>query len=196
MEQGLVLSSVLLWILVLCNLVLTLALIRRANAGNAGSLPREGLKEGQPALDFTAEALSGQKMTLATYAQRAVAFVFVEPTCGPCREALPSYETLGPKAAQSGVDLVLVSTADAEQTRHFVNEFNIQLPVLVAPRESNTFMQDYKLSTTPSYCLIDRQGRVQATGFTNLKAGKWKVLTEAWEANTARNTTMAVNERR
>lgn len=63
-------------------------------------------------------------------------------------------------------------------------------------RKSDGIVQDYKLSTTPSYCLIDRQGRVQATGFTNLKAGKWKVLTEAWEANTARNTTMAVNERR
>jgi len=193
MEQGLVLSSVLLWILVLCNLVLTLALIRRANAG---SLPREGLKEGQPAPDFTVETLSGQRVTLATYAQRTVALVFVEPTCGPCREALPSYEALGPKATQSGVDLVLVSMADAEQTRRFVNEFNIQLPVLFAPRESNSFMQDYKLSTTPSYCLIDQQGKVQATGFTNLKAGKWKALAESWEANTTRKTTMAVNERR
>lgn len=148
MEQALVLSSVLLWILVLCNLVLTLALIRRANVN---SLPKEGLKEGQPAPDFTAETLNGQKITLATYAQREVAFVFIEPTCGPCREALPSYEVLGPKAAQSGVDLVLVSMAHAEQTQRFVNEFDIQLPVLVAPRESNTFMQGYKLSTAPSY---------------------------------------------
>jgi peroxiredoxin len=192
MTQGLVLSSVLLWILVLCNLLLTLALIRRTNAS---SLPREGLKEGQPAPDFTTETLNGQKVTLATYAQHAVVFVFVEPTCEPCREALPGYEALGPKAVQSGVDFILVSMANAEQTRRFVNEFNIQLPILVAPRESNSFMQDYKLSTAPSYCFIDRQGKIQATGFTNLKAGKWKALADTWEANTTRNAALPAYEK-
>lgn len=193
MEQVLVLSSVLLWIVVFCNLLLTLALVRRVNANPQ---PKEGLKEGLPAPDFTAETLSGEKVTLATYAQRDVAFVFIAPTCEPCREALPSYEALGPKAMQSGVDLVLVSMANAEQTRHFVNEFNIQLPILVAPRESNSFMQDYKLSTTPSYCLIDRQGKILSSGSANLRWGPWKALAEAWEANTVRSASLATSERR
>ena len=193
MEQVLVLSSVLLWIVVFCNLVLTLALVRRVIANPQ---PKEGLKEGLPAPDFTAETLSGGRVTLATYAQRDVVFVFISPTCEPCREALPSYEALGPKARQSGVELVLVSTADAEQTHRFVNEFGIQLPVLIAHRESNSFMRDYKLSTTPSYCFVDRRGKIQATGFTNQKVGKWKALAEAWETKMMQETTIAASERR
>lgn len=138
MERFLVLSSVLLWIIVLCNLVLTFALVRRVNSPYQ---PKESLKEGQPAPNFTAETLSGETVTLGTYAQREVAFIFTEPACGPCREALPSYETLGPKAAQSGVDFVLVSTADAGRTRRFVDEFSIKLPILIAPHDSTHIPQ-------------------------------------------------------
>ena len=191
MEPFLVLSSVMLWVVVVCNLVLTLALVRRVNSG---SLPQKGLKEGQPAPNFTAETLRGQTVTLATYAQREVAFVFVEPACGPCREALPSYEALGPKAEQSGVALMLVSTADAERTRRFVDEFKIKLPIIIAPRDSNPFMKDYNLSSTPSYCLIDRQGKVQAAGLPSLRWGKWKALAEAWESNTGHSASLEITE--
>jgi peroxiredoxin len=191
MEQFLVLSSVMLWVVVVCNLVLTLALVRRVNSG---SLPQKGLKEGHQAPNFTAETLRGEIATLATYAQREVAFVFVEPGCGPCREALPSYEALGPKAAQSGVDLVLVSTADTERTRRFVDEFSIKLPILIAPHDSNPFMKDYEVSGTPFYCLIDRQGKVQSAGSPNLRWGKWKALAEAWEGNVVHSASLATSE--
>ena len=196
MGQFLVLSSVMLWILVLCNLILTLALVRRVNSGSPSP---KGLKEGQPAPNFTAENLRGEIVTLATYAQREVVFIFVEPTCGPCREALPSYEAWGPKALQSGVDLVLVSTADAERTHRFVDEFRIKLPVLVAPRDSNPFVNDYQVSGTPSYCLIDKHGKVQSTGSPNLRFGKWRALAEAWEADVVHSaglTTDGTIERR
>lgn len=194
--EMLVVSSILLWIVVVCNLILTLALVRRSNGRSGRSLPKEGLQEGEQAPDFTAETLNGEMATLATYAQREVAFVFVEPACGPCRESLPSYEALGPKASHSGVDLVLVSVADAERTRSFVEELNIQLPVLVAPCESNSFMIDYKLSSTPSYCLINGRSKIESTGYPSLQWGKWKELAKAWEANMARQPSLAANERR
>lgn len=193
MEQILVMSSVLLWIIVICNLVLTLALVRRVNAGIR---PREGLKEGQAAPNFTAATLSGDIATLATYAHHEVIFLFIEPTCGPCREALPGYEALGPKAALSGVDLILVSVADVQLTRDFAEEFNIQLPIIIAPRGSNSFMANYKVISTPSYCLISKQSKVESTGLPNLQWSKWKELVKKWEDNLASQATLPTNERR
>lgn len=191
MEQFLVLSSVLLWVLVIFNLILSLALVRKINAAYQ---PKESLKEEQPAPNFVAETITGEKVTLESFAQRNVAFIFVDPACGPCREALPSYESLAPKAAQSNVDFVLISTADADLTRRFVDEYNIKLPTLIAPHESNPFMKDYLVTGTPSYCLIDREGKVQSTGSPNLKWGKWKILAEAWEEQAERGTSLAPRE--
>ncbi len=76
METILIISSVLLWVMILLNLLLTLGLSRRLNA----RLPRmDFLKIGQPAPSFTAQTLQGETVTLSSYARRAVAFVFTSP---------------------------------------------------------------------------------------------------------------------
>lgn len=161
MEPILVLSSILLWMLVLLNLLLTLGLARRMRAVFP---PMESLKVGQPAPDFTAQTLNGETVTLATYAWRPVAFVFVSPDCKPCREELPRLEGLRPKAEQSGVELVLVSDADEDRTQLLADEAKVTLPILVAPRGSNSFFRDYRVNGTPSYCLIDARGKVRSAG--------------------------------
>lgn len=195
MESFLVVSSVLLWLVVLGNLVLTLALIRRINAGS-GAMVDEGLEKGETAPDFAAETLDGETVTLATYAGREAAFLFIHPTCGPCRDNLPKYEALASGAARSGVDLILVSSGEAEQTRALVNEFNLQLPVLIAPRGSNPFMETYKLSSTPSYCLITRQGTIETCGHPYLDGGIWKKFAKASETHEHAHTSLAMGERR
>jgi len=161
METILVLSSILLWLMVLLNLLLTLGLARRVRA----AFPTmEFLKVGQKAPDFTAQTLQGETVTLATYARRSVAFVFVSPDCKPCREELPRLEGLRPKAEQFGVELILVSDAAEDKTLPFVAGIVDGLPVLVAPRERTSFFHDYKAIATPSYCLVDVQRKVQAVG--------------------------------
>lgn len=177
MEQFVVSSLVVLWLVVICNLLLTLALIRRVNA--RGTLrPTEGLKEGEIAPDFTAEALNGEQVTLATYAHCEVAFVFISPHCHPCREALLQYEALAPKATKFGVNIILVSRGNVEQTLALVREFGHKLPVLVAPEGSNSFMEDYKLFSTPSYCLLSKQGKILSCGYPHLQEGIWKRFCE------------------
>jgi len=159
MEPIWALSIILLWILVLLNLLLTLGLVRRMNT----VFPRRDLlKAGQPAPDFKAETLKGEAVTLATYAGRSVAFVFVSHDCQPCRTELPGLEALRPTAEQNAIALILVSDADAETTQKFMDEIHVSLPVLVAPRGSNTFFSSYKVRGTPSYCLIGPDGKVRA----------------------------------
>ena len=184
MDQLLVISMIALWVIVLLNFVLTLALIRRLNSLTADSTrtpPPDGLKPGEPAPEFKAETLKGATVTLSDYSGREAAFVFVSPSCSPCRAALPQYEAALPAAQRSGTDLVLVSVADAAATRAFVEEYNINIPVLVAPRPGNTFMVDYKFSSTPSYCAIDAEGKVRSAGYPNFGGGEWKALVDAWQ---------------
>lgn len=177
MSEILAVSSILLWLIVLFNLLITLTLVRRFKPGHT-----DGLKVGQQAPAFSADTADGRTVDLATYAGRKVAFVFFATNCAPCRDALPNYETLGPKAARSGVELVLVSVDTMERTQVFIDELHVRLPVLVAPRESNPFMRDYNITGTPSYCLIGDSGKVESAGYPNPDWGEWKSLADSWEA--------------
>src|SRR5688572_13929556 len=118
MEPVLVVSLILLWILVLLNLLLTLALARRLNTLSSqlgdplANVPK--LELGQPAPDFSAETLDGSQVSLTSYIGRNVAFVFISPSCGPCREEMPVLNALQPKAKRAGVELVLVSDSSRD----------------------------------------------------------------------------------
>jgi peroxiredoxin len=159
-ENILVVSTILLWILMLFNILLTVGLARRIKA----RLPNlETLKVGQKAPNFTAWTLAGDPVTLADYAGRTVAFIFMSPDCQPCREQLPELVNIQSKAKQNGVEIVMVSDAGEAETLSFIAELDVQLPVLVAPRERSSFLVDFKVHGTPSYCVVDAQGIVRVT---------------------------------
>lgn len=161
MEMILVVSSILLWVMVLLNMLWTLGLARRARSAHS---VMDSLKIGQKVPAFSAPTLQGKTMTLTDYAERAAAFVFVLPHCEPCREELPHLRELSSKARDYGVELVLVSDEGEETTRPFVDGTMDDLTVLVAPRNHNRFFSDYKVPGTPSFYLLDAQGKVRATG--------------------------------
>lgn len=180
MEQLLITNSVIVWLVLLGNLLLTFALVRKVNSmgqggGNSGP-PKEFLKVGQAAPDFTAETLSGTAVTLANYANRKTAFLFMSPGCRPCREAILDLEAVQPKAAQACVTLVLALTTDRERAQVFVDELNVALPVLVTP-PTGKFPTDYKVGGTPFYCLVNEHGQVEATGFFD---DAWRGLVSQW----------------
>lgn len=179
MEPILMVSSILLWIVVLFNLLLTVALIRRNVAKHPGfdmeNVPT--LEIGSQAPDFTAETLNGKIVSLADYAGRPVIFVFISPTCQPCFDKLPALQAMGQEAQQFGVELILVNAANRMQTQEFVNEYDIALPILSAPRGSNPFLEDYRALGTPFYCFVDEQRQVQATAFLD---SNLTIVLKAW----------------
>lgn len=178
--------TTLLGILVLLNLLLTIGTIRRLNqlTQPASVLPSDGMGEeeglaiGSPAPDFQAETLTGEIVTLANYACRAVSFIFVAPDCDACVEKLPSLKTLLPKARQAGVEMVLVNTAgDKATTATFIQQHHITLPVLIAPFEDNPFAHDYKVPGTPFFCLVNAENKVETVG---MFGPEWEQLTRTW----------------
>jgi peroxiredoxin len=184
LEQFLFMSSLLLWVGLLFNLILTLAVVRRVSRSSSvhgRSRDHVDLKPGELGPDFIAQKLNGDTVTLNSYKGRSVAFLFISPSCSPCRDALPSYELLRPVALRAGVEMVLVSTADAAGTQQFSEEFDIRLPVLIAPRQTNPFARDYKTHGTPSYCVIDPDGKVVSAGYPSMEWGEWKALTDSWQ---------------
>lgn len=185
METVLIVSSVLLWVVVLINLLLTLALVRRVNSGTPqpGAVPAlSGLSRGDAAPDFSATTLQGETVTLGSYTGngRLTALIVIEPDCAPCREGLPTYEALYPDARRSGVDLVLVSIGEIEATGELADDFKISMPLIVAPRSKNSFSSDYKVLGTPNYCLIDGDGKVVSAGHPFVQSGDWKTIMKNW----------------
>lgn len=174
-------SVVILWVLVLINLVLTLAIVRRLNRGSQRRV--ETLRWGQNAPDFTATTLNGNTVSLASYAGHDALFIFVSPTCGPCQEALPLYESLAPVAARTGVETVLVSTSTRDETLTMAQRAHLNMPILVAPAGENPFMQDYKVMGTPYYCLVDANGKVKRHGHASVGSPSLEELAGEWGVN-------------
>lgn len=194
MDQILVVSSVLLWVVVLFNLLMTLAVVRRLNAGSQKEVRKVGLEEGQLAPAFTAETLSGETVTLSTYARRTVAFIFISPHCQPCIAQLPRIDVAALNAAEIGVEVVLVSDAGVVETRALAAEHNIKAPILVAPRKSNPFLNDYKATSVPSYCVVDVRGEVQSAGHFSMEGNELKKLVESQESNEMSATRSVLSE--
>jgi peroxiredoxin len=203
LQPLLIMSIVLLWIIVLLNLVLTIGIARRLN--NMSTTGRDPIAEGrlqpgEPVPAFTAETLDGQQVSLETYAGQMVAFHFISVNCEPCREVLPDLLTLAPLARQAGVQFVFVMLDDVQNTRAFVEEFQIPSPVIVAPRpendytKSNEFAEAYKSTSTPSYCLIDENGVLLATGHPRI--GDWKKWETVWRKQRPKGLEKVPAERR
>jgi len=183
LQTWFILSSILSWIVILLNLVLTLALVRKVTFGS--NIQQGGLKRGQPAPDFQVQDLDGTNITLADYKHHKTVFVFISTQCGPCKQALPTLEKLGPQARQANENLVLVSRNSYEETSHLSKEMDLHLTVLLAPPDESSFFQDYNVTGTPSYCFIDEQGKVQSSGILNPKGLDWKAITNNWTAQSS-----------
>ena len=77
---------------------------------------------------------------------------------------------------QAGVEVILVSSDTQEETRSFIEQKKIHLPVLVAPRETNNFFADYRSPGTPAYCFVNTDGKVHSTGIPLVIGTVWKAF--------------------
>jgi len=184
MQSFLAVSTVLLWGVVLFNLLLTLALVRRVNTQRKTAeesvsevIKYDLLKPGEAAPEFVATTLDGNEVTLAKYLGRIVMFVFISSGCAPCHEMVPEVQKMSSKARAKGIELVFVSQNDLLTTQNFLKKFSSNdVPVLIAPKAGNRFLLDYKVPGTPFLYLIDVQGLVQDYGFIE----KWHALASQW----------------
>ena len=176
MDSIILVSLIVLWIVVLFNLLLTFALIRRRDS--IFEVPQqEKLPVGSIAPDFEAEMLTGERVSRTSLLGKATAFIFTTPNCQSCKELIPKIPAMTLQAKQAGVELMLVSLAEREQTEIYAKEHNLRLPIIVAPETLNPFSKDYKMNGTPYYCAFNEEGIIQSSGFVEIE---WRRSTAQW----------------
>jgi methylamine dehydrogenase accessory protein MauD len=178
MENIVIANLVLLWVVVLFNLLLIIALVRRINKlPESLGRPVEMLNVGDVAPDFRVETLDGQIITQADYLDRQHLMIFVSPSCGVCKEQMPKLQDLYPQARRSGIELMVISLANIEETRVFADAHKFTEPIYAVSKGINPIGRDYKVAGTPQYYLIDEQRKIQAADFFGYE---WEQLIQKW----------------
>ncbi len=151
-------------------LLIALGLISFVNYQTAGSsrpdleVPRLGksVAAGKMAADFTLKDLNGKQTTLASLRGKVVFLNVWATWCAPCREEMPSIESLYDafKANKDFVVLAVSQDTNGGTVGPFVKENHLQFRVLLDPR--NEVGERYDVSGIPETFIIGRDGRIVA----------------------------------
>jgi len=77
--------------------------------------------------------------------------------CGVCKVALPDLE----KARRRGIEVIAITDEDPQQLDAFFSTYSGDFPPLIAIDENRRAFLDYGVSGTPTFVLVDGQGRVE-----------------------------------
>ena len=173
MIDALIISSVLLWLLVVALALTVFALTRQIGLlheriSPAGALsPESPSKVGDQAPKLTLVDLHGRSVQIggpSSDGNRTLLF-FLSPTCPVCDTLLPTVERVA-RTEVPRVRVVLASDGMAEEHRRFVAEKRIEhLPYLL----STPLGMAYGVGKLPYAVLIDEAGVIAAQGLVNTR---------------------------
>ena len=115
---------------------------------------------GFPAPDFALQDLDGRTLQLADYRGKLVFLNVWATWCPPCREEMPSMESLHRR--MQGTDFVMLAVSQDEDgsavVKPFVRQMGLTFPVLLD--RQGVVSQRYGVTGYPETFIIDRDGRV------------------------------------
>ena len=113
--------------------------------------------------NFKLEALDGHTVSLEKLRGKVVFLNVWATWCGPCREEMPSMETLY-KEFKSNRDFVMLAVSQDTKGRAvvapYVEKNGYHFTILLDPE--NFISQNYDLSGVPETFIIDRKGQIVA----------------------------------
>lgn len=115
------------------------------------------------ALNFTLPTFAGRKSHLADYRGKVVLLNLWATWCAPCREEMPSIETLWERYKDKGLVVLAVSEDDGnrKQIADFIGRTRLRFPILLD--QDFKIANRYILPGLPSTYLIARDGTIAAT---------------------------------
>jgi thiol-disulfide isomerase/thioredoxin len=117
------------------------------------------------ATNFNLKSIDGKSYTLSDFKGKLVYIDFWASWCGPCIREMPAGEALKKKYA--GKDIVFLNISideDEYKWRESVQRLGINGINLIANSQQNPeTIQAYKVSSIPSYFLIDKEGKFIAS---------------------------------
>ncbi|MDI5982177.1 TlpA family protein disulfide reductase [Amycolatopsis magusensis] len=164
----LVAAVALLGVLVLLDLLLTFAVIRRLRThadliGEALGSPRTParvmLEAGQKVGEFSARTTADEQVSLAGLTLVG----FFSAHCGTCAEKLPAFLARAATLGRART-LAVVQHGEKEPTADLVAELSDAALVVVEP-EDGPLGRAFDVQAVPAMCLLDAEGRVLASGF-------------------------------
>jgi thiol-disulfide isomerase/thioredoxin len=112
-----------------------------------------------PSEDFVLADLNGDDMTLAEQRGKVVFLNFWATWCGPCREEMPSMQTLYDELKDEGFEIVAVNVREDRDTASgFVEANGFTYPVLLDLDGRVTIR--YGIRAYPTTYIVDRDGHV------------------------------------
>src|SRR5579875_2465573 len=118
---------------------------------------------GKMAANFTLTSLDGETVTLSKLRGKVVFLNIWATWCGPCREEMPSMETLYDEF-RNNQDFVMLAVSQDTKGRvvvaPYVEKNGYHFKVLLDPE--NKVGEAYDVSGVPETFIIDRQGRIVA----------------------------------
>jgi cytochrome c biogenesis protein CcmG/thiol:disulfide interchange protein DsbE len=141
----------------------------RTAGDDYGIVPRErhetppAIAAGEKAANFKLEALDGSTVSLEDLRGKVVFLNIWATWCGPCREEMPSMETLYDEF-RNNKDFVMLAVSQDTKGRGvvapYVEKNGYHFKVLLDPE--NKVGEAYEVSGVPETFIIDRQGRIVA----------------------------------
>lgn len=166
-------SYVALWIFVILEALLILALLRqtailliRVSSQSVPPLAEEGLAVGSFAPPFTAESLAGETYTFPQDGGLPSLLAFISPTCKPCQELLPALNEMALERSGS-IRILLLSTPGREVNLEFASRHRVEVPLLVPL--AGDVVSRYQVTGTPFVYVVAPDGRILSKGFASSK---------------------------
>jgi peroxiredoxin len=118
---------------------------------------------GEMAADFKLQDLAGKPITLSSLRGKVVFLNVWATWCGPCREEMPSMETLY-ESFKNRKDFVILAVSQDHRGRAavvpYIEKNHFQFDILLDPE--NVVGDAYNVSGVPETFIIDRKGRIVA----------------------------------
>ncbi len=114
-------------------------------------------KQAAPALDLT--DLQGQRWTSASLKGRAVVLNFWATWCPPCREEMPSLQTLHELGGGDPVVIGVNVREPASRVRRYLESAGVQFPVVLDPQ--GELVKRFDVKTYPTTLLIAPDGQIR-----------------------------------
>lgn len=162
-------SQILLWIVVIVQGVVILALARQIGVlhdrvAPAGALMnRAGPGVGEPSPRIEVHALAGNAITVGGKlgAGRALLMLFVSSSCPICKKLIPIAKNF---AKSERLDVLFVGDADPAEQRELIAQFELDEHCFVNGPEVG---MTYRIDKLPYAVLLDDAGTIAAKGLVN-----------------------------
>ena len=156
-----------LWLVVLVQVALLLALYRQVGIvylGSRSARARDGLDLLREAPEWEADDHRGARVCSANLRGRPLLLVFAEPNCGPCQQLMPELKSFADRHRED-LSVVVVGAADDRVNRQMADRYLLDSPVVSQVDRSLASL--FNVSATPFIYFIDSQGVVREKGIVN-----------------------------